>query len=87
MRPWTDDKFGSRQGMQDALQWGHGLAAVDGGRAIADLNADSELQWGHGLAAVDGLPALGLLPLGQLLQWGHGLAAVDGGLAGHGADL
>ena len=36
------------------LQWGHGLAAVDGGVACPRAGAPAQLQWGHGLAAVDG---------------------------------
>ena len=36
------------------LQWGHGLAAVDGGGGVLWLAHGVLLQWGHGLAAVDG---------------------------------
>ena len=36
------------------LQWGHGLAAVDGWVSRSRAASSSQLQWGHGLAAVDG---------------------------------
>ena len=60
------------------LQWGHGLAAVDGGRHGRPVCDDCMLQWGHGLAAVDGPIMVVSVPARALLQWGHGLAAVDG---------
>ena len=42
------------------LQWGHGLAAVDGCAARARVYRELQaLQWGHGLAAVDGAPTCG----------------------------
>ena len=43
-----------RNGGGGGLQWGHGLAAVDGAQVAAKLATASGLQWGHGLAAVDG---------------------------------
>ena len=36
------------------LQWGHGLAAVDGVALYVVCVVGAGLQWGHGLAAVDG---------------------------------
>ena len=42
------------KGGVDALQWGHGLAAVDGAVRPASKARSARLQWGHGLAAVDG---------------------------------
>ena len=53
MRPWTEAVAAT---MKDGgeLQWGHGLAAVDGDESGRVWVADSVLQWGHGLAAVDG---------------------------------
>ena len=69
------------------LQWGHGLAAVDGAiRARRAFRASRWLQWGHGLAAVDGDETDDEdEPEGEL-QWGHGLAAVDGSyVCGHSA--
>ena len=54
LRPWTDRIPAQRDGRRCGLQWGHGLAAVDG--LVPDRVAElvEELQWGHGLAAVDG---------------------------------
>ena len=77
MRPWMAvSEIAPRKGM--VLQWGHGLAAVDGGHGRDKHARANQLQWGHGLAAVDGgfmwLVGVHLLSL----QWGHGLAAVDG---------
>ena len=60
------------------LQWGHGLAAVDGFDARDEERRYSGLQWGHGLAAVDGDEAVAVARVAAWLQWGHGLAAVDG---------
>ena len=60
------------------LQWGHGLAAVDGRRAQCHGQSGPRLQWGHGLAAVDGGAVRLHRVLEPQLQWGHGLAAVDG---------
>ena len=36
------------------LQWGHGLAAVEGDSAFPPVPTAMWLQWGHGLAAVEG---------------------------------
>ena len=54
MRPWTGIRqfFKLLLGMQ--LQWGHGLAAVDGRMRSLHARLLKLLQWGHGLAAVDG---------------------------------
>ena len=60
------------------LQWGHGLAAVDGCPAARRARVPAQLQWGHGLAAVDGPSRLKVGIPAHGLQWGHGLAAVDG---------
>ena len=54
MRPWTAELTGGNFGEAVALQWGHGLAAVDGAYARLPSYASPALQWGHGLAAVDG---------------------------------
>ena len=43
-----------RNPMPMKLQWGHGLAAVDGRDFDAVFRLAVLLQWGHGLAAVDG---------------------------------
>ena len=54
MRPWTAYKERAAERKKSRLQWGHGLAAVDG-QADTRSHAEREaLQWGHGLAAVDG---------------------------------
>ena len=77
MRPWTAWKVAIQVG-GDGLQWGHGLAAVDGLARARASACVPWLQWGHGLAAVDGC-AWRRNTITQLtLQWGHGLAAVDG---------
>ena len=47
-------RLGRTSEADDELQWGHGLAAVDGLMAMNAVNAQLGLQWGHGLAAVDG---------------------------------
>ena len=77
LRPWTDARAPEHLHVEQ-LQWGHGLAAVDGqfhGGAFAQA---LKLQWGHGLAAVDGSPPTSCSTRSPGLQWGHGLAAVDG---------
>ena len=55
MRPWTATAGSSKAATAAKLQWGHGLAAVDGceGQRRHEWMRE-ELQWGHGLAAVDG---------------------------------
>ena len=54
LRPWTDRQVGICRTSVFELQWGHGLAAVDGGCNAKKEGKPHELQWGHGLAAVDG---------------------------------
>ena len=49
-------------GAVPVLQWGHGLAAVDGSTPAHRMYSDSKLQWGHGLAAVVGASAAGPSP-------------------------
>ena len=54
MRPWTEPANVDEPGAEIKLQWGHGLAAVDGVERPNNVQSPSPLQWGHGLAAVDG---------------------------------
>ena len=53
LRPWMVDQFGGDNDRSE-LQWGHGLAAVDGYATDSVHDGAALLQWGHGLAAVDG---------------------------------
>ena len=77
MRPWT--VVPARVNICTVmLQWGHGLAAVDGTERrpnvvpVPSFNGATALRpWTD---AVCGEP----IPLDNELQWGHGLAAVDG---------
>ena len=78
MRPWTDEADAEFPLARPGLQWGHGLAAVDGSGRAGRRRRMSLLQWGHGLAAVDGRPSVARRARRNTLQWGHGLAAVDG---------
>ena len=78
LRPWTGLRPRMGAASHFALQWGHGLAAVDG-TTISQIAHDViTLQWGHGLAAVDGGTSKAAWKVSVMLQWGHGLAAVDG---------
>ena len=54
MRPWMVDRRAHDEAHAELLQWGHGLAAVDGCPLAGLVALAAELQWGHGLAAVDG---------------------------------
>ena len=54
MRPWTEAIHYAWFAPLIELQWGHGLAAVDGGFMWLIGVHLLSLQWGHGLAAVDG---------------------------------
>ena len=78
MRPWTGWVGPHTLWVRRRLQWGHGLAAVDGADGADQDGAMLWLQWGHGLAAVDGNGGAGEPGGHGTLQWGHGLAAVDG---------
>ena len=77
LRPWTECPSPGFAG-DERLQWGHGLAAVDGQSGYQPPFMFTELQWGHGLAAVDGGEGDQCMTAETALQWGHGLAAVDG---------
>ena len=65
LRPWTEKQYGGTPPDQYVLQWGHGLAAVDGLIGRPARIGPRMLQWGHGLAAVDG-------PEGVRGQGAHG---------------
>ena len=54
MRPWTAVDVHRDSADRQQLQWGHGLAAVDGRDLAVVFPTLMRLQWGHGLAAVDG---------------------------------
>ena len=62
LRPWMAAFREAYWVKGGELQWGHGLAAVDGGCAQVQRNQSHGLQWGHGLAAVDGYMALFIHP-------------------------
>ena len=77
MRPWTGVYLAPDVVQAAELQWGHGLAAVDGrahgkncGAASSFNGATALRPWTAEKEAVDAAVAV--------LQWGHGLAAVDG---------
>ena len=55
MRPWTVATRHALMRARISLQWGHGLAAVDGAYGLGAVAWERQLQWGHGLAAVDGV--------------------------------
>ena len=52
-QPWILWKFEVDTPPSTRLQWGHGLSAVDTGRAGVLKARGVTLQWGHGLSAVD----------------------------------
>ena len=58
MRPWMARAYLKAASRLPALQWGHGLAAVDGNTIWLYPFRAGMLQWGHGLAAVDGRDAV-----------------------------
>ena len=61
-----------------ALQWSHGLSAVDTNLQVVEKRYHSLLQWSHGLSAVDTCQHKGPHPERfSILQWSHGLSAVD----------
>ena len=76
LRPWTGLRSASRA-MAFELQWGHGLAAVDG---CARRPHEQATESFNGATALRPWTALVARHLGAAdgLQWGHGLAAVDG---------
>ncbi len=62
-----------------ALQWGHGLSAMDTILIFDCIYKIAELQWGHGLSAMDTSATDVIEALEAGLQWGHGLSAMDTG--------
>ena len=54
MRPWKELLAFNEMKRLKGLQWGHGLAAVEGSNHTGVTPRIDKLQWGHGLAAVEG---------------------------------
>ena len=54
LRPWKGRWRDLSDVPMGKLQWGHGLAAVEGESAAPAPDHIPLLQWGHGLAAVEG---------------------------------
>ena len=77
MRPWTEVWWRRARRPLELLQWGHGLAAVDG---CSPTPSPPTLQSFNGATALR--PWTGDMvdsaDRAWELQWGHGLAAVDG---------
>ena len=85
MRPWmVVDVAGD--GAAKQLQWGHGLAAVDGSPAAmmtcrrTSFNGATALRPWMGIRDTTNVREIGL-------QWGHGLAAVVGFANGAGCPV
>ena len=78
LRPWTAVSQAEAVWRYYRLQWGHGLAAVDGSEAGAEQAGADAASMGPRPCG-RGRDGAGLAPgAGAQLQWGHGLAAVDG---------
>ena len=78
LRPWTVSTSDASPGLLFLLQWGHGLAAVDGRHGPREHPLLARASMGPRPCG-RGRAAGGSINLGTtLLQWGHGLAAVDG---------
>ena len=78
LRPWTAQPD-HRHSTADLLQWGHGLAAVDGSTGpIRPPPPPSRFNGATALRPWTAGMALGRIRTQLRLQWGHGLAAVDG---------
>ena len=60
-----------------ALQFGHGVEAVDDVRRVKHLTARDGLQFGHGVEAVDETRPAPWRRGSTSLQFGHGVEAVD----------
>ena len=79
LRPWTVFPAPSLRRPSHQLQWGHGLAAVDGRCCTCRAGRRARASMGprpcgRGRQFVKGADSAAPV----LLQWGHGLAAVDG---------
>ena len=68
-----------RQAAIGPLQWGHGLAAVDGPACTAPTRSATSFNGATALRPWTAAPLAGFVVAVVVLQWGHGLAAVDGG--------
>ena len=55
LRPWKVGYSSAYPTARKKLQWGHDLAAVEGGDLRGALDQRLGLQWGHDLAAVEGI--------------------------------
>ena len=64
--------------VNNGLQWGHDLSAVETTLNSTSPNIPSPLQWGHDLSAVETrLPRAASIDEIKVLQWGHDLSAVE----------
>ena len=81
MRPWTADGVRRFARAWLSLQWGHGLAAVDGGSRCRG-RAWRRASMGPRPCGRGRLRRRDRCCAACELQWGHGLAAVDGGKCG-----
>ncbi len=75
--PWNRRNSPHQRCPFSALQWGHGIAAVESQKRPGQLYGWETLQWGHGIAAVESEYRLPGMTISELLQWGHGIAAVE----------
>ena len=75
--PWNHARAAPAGVRLGALQWGHGISAVESLIILAFLFEETMLQWGHGISAVESplIPRKGSVL--QWLQWGHGISAVE----------
>ena len=78
LRPWTGG--GDLRGPEGLrwLQWGHGLAAVDGCRKVERVDGVNCFNGATALRPWTGIALRRIRFCLAKLQWGHGLAAVDG---------
>jgi len=64
--------------IRNALQWGHGISAVESGTATTvNSMSSTSLQWGHGISAVESPRFTPPCHVRSWLQWGHGISAVE----------
>ena len=78
LRPWTGGSIDCPAVFMDGLQWGHGLAAVDGRACQSSSMAVVCFNGATALRPWTVVIRLGTARPRGVLQWGHGLAAVDG---------
>ena len=77
LRPWMGE-LADVSAAVFRLQWGHGLAAVDGGNVYCGARGPNGASMGPRPCGRGWAPAFPGEPCAHWLQWGHGLAAVDG---------